>query len=801
MSALLLVLALFAGYWLVGLGTLAAVKADTTQLRVVLVAPALGSALLDLVLFAFNYAGMGVEHCAVPVTVVLLVGAAVALAIRRPTVNVRALAVVGVCLLGLLLVVGPMITYGFRWDSAGNDDMGNYVLSALQILHHGLVVPFDVSGIAHDRDYPTYLQVLHTIGSRPGADIELAGVSQLTGRLPYEVFMPFILSLQLIVACATGALALQSARRWWAAPIAAALVLVSPEASYGWLQQLLGQAAGLGLAAALLALLMDRELHSGERRPRTRDIVPIALLAAAFVLSYVELASTIALAYGAYLLILLVRRRATLVGLLRLLGPVILITVVVLNGYLFRELSYALSQASGGLKSTSGGISFFGFAIVPAALGEISGFEAIPGIGGITGPNLAIALGGILVLTVILGAVRSAWRGSAAAVVVLVDALLAVLLARNASAFGLFKLYMYVQPFIAALLASWTTRVRRRGLLAATAVILIVMVVLQLPVLRGYVHGSRDPIDLVHASDESLMPAFRHFLASSKAPVVAVTDNPTLAKLEAASSGERPIYFVSANIFGSLPSVDKKDLSHGAGANTTRAIAAATWVGRSFNLLDPGSRASDRFTVNPLGSRVLASGTCQIILPTGSELTINRLTLPEGSPLLKRESCTAARDQLAFTNSSLGNGYYAGGSFRSKSLWQAENDLFYPGHTFSGVGRYLLFRVLGPTAGMRLELNFTATLVHNGSNAIPTAAVVGDSRIRLPLVGRGSARVYSQPLRPQMIDGQPYVLIDFGRAGRPLAYPRSGLQGIFGQHVQIDPRFLVGSRRSSFGCV
>ena len=53
-------------------------------------------------------------------------------------------------------------------------------------------------------------------------------------------------------------------------PIATALVMVSPEANYGWLQQLLGQAAGLGLAAALLALLIlpaviSLQHHTGAR--------------------------------------------------------------------------------------------------------------------------------------------------------------------------------------------------------------------------------------------------------------------------------------------------------------------------------------------------------------------------------------------------------------------------------------------------------------------------------------------------------------------------------------------------------
>ena len=68
--------------------------------------------------------------------------------------------------------------------------------------------------------------------------------------------MPLILALNLVAVCGTAALAMQASRRWWAAFVAGGLLLVSPLATYGVVQQLLPQVWGLGLAAALLALLM-----------------------------------------------------------------------------------------------------------------------------------------------------------------------------------------------------------------------------------------------------------------------------------------------------------------------------------------------------------------------------------------------------------------------------------------------------------------------------------------------------------------------------------------------------------------
>ncbi len=174
------------------------------------------------------------------------------------------------------------------------------------LLHHGLLAPFDVAGLAHQRDYATLLQSLHKIGSRPGADITLAALSEWTGRLPYEVFMPLIFALGLCGACGAGALAMQATSRWWAAAVAAAFLLISPLATFGALQQLLPQVWGLGLATALFALLMRVELHEGEGA-KLKDLVPIALLAAGIILVYVELASIIAVAYALYVVSILVR--------------------------------------------------------------------------------------------------------------------------------------------------------------------------------------------------------------------------------------------------------------------------------------------------------------------------------------------------------------------------------------------------------------------------------------------------------------------------------------------------------------
>ncbi|MGD0198495.1 MAG: hypothetical protein ABSC56_11410 [Solirubrobacteraceae bacterium] len=774
MTALLLVLALFAAAWLVGLAVLAVVKADTTNLRVTLTAPALGTATIMLTAFAFSYAGMAVDHFAAPVTVALLVLALTGLVVRKPTVDRRALAVIAVCLVGLALVARLFLDYGFNWDSAGNDDMANYSSLALLLMHHALLAPLDVHGYLTGRDYATVFQSLHNKGSRPGVDLMLALIASVTGRLPYEVFMPFIAFLQLTLACSAGALSLQAARRWWAAPIAAGLLWLSPEATFGWLQQLLSQAAGLSTAAALLALLLHRDLFATRRWPRASESVPIGLLAAGLVLGYVELASTIAIAIALFLAIGLARRRLEPAATLRLLLVVGLIVVVVLNGYLVREVTYVYDQSKVGF--ASGGPPIFAFTLIPQAVAEIVGLRAIPGEMGILNASSAIVLALVILGGLMIGAVIGALRGSAAATVLVADAAFGLLLGHDQAAFGLYKLYMYVQPFVCAAAAGWLTLSKRRWLLGLGFAGLAALVVLQWPIFTFYVNRSRDPVDLAGASQTSLMPAFRRLVTNSRRPIVSVTDNPTLTKLESESAGARQLYFISFDPFTPAHTLP--------------------WASRSFALLEPHQSDVDTFGDNARASTLLNSHRCELVMPSGSETVVNRTVWPAGSPYLVHETCSSAKNQLVFTASQLGQSYYLVTNASKVAMWQTEADPYYPGKTFAGVGRYMLFRVLGPTRGMRLELDLTTTLLHNNSNELAPGFVIGRSRLTLPLVGHGSARVFSAPLQPQIIDGQPYILLDLVRTPAHIPAARSGVQGLWDGRIPIDYRELDGWLRN-----
>ncbi len=773
-AALLFTLAAFAAFCLIGLALLALVGARTGLLWIALSAPIIGTAATVLPLFVISHAGAPMGDAAWPVVGVLLAGSVVILAIRRPEIPLAVLPVAALCLVNLVLIGHPMLDFGFRWLANSNGDMADYVLSATNLLHHGLLGPVDIAGIRNGFHYTSALNELHNRGGRPGGEITLSAFAAITGREPSELFMPFTIALQLCAVCGTAALAAQTARRQWAATVAAALLVASPLAAFSALQQLMPQAWGLGLAATLLAFVLRLEAHR-EPGMRRAELLLVGLLVTAILVAYVEFATTLVLVYAAYLAVLAVRREVDLRAVARLWLPAVVIPLVVVNVYLFREVDYMQTQAAVGVGNTGvhGDPPIFGYALVPGALTGFVGLQVLAPNGAAPFLNLSLLVALALIAAIVLTAVVTAIRGVAVSIVLVAYGALGLFLALKNGDRGVFKLYLYAQPFVAAAVAVWLTYARRIVLgVAAATLALIVMA--QLSTQQAYVKGSRDPIDLHHASTEALLPAFRQFLDHGERPIVAVTDNVILEKLLGASLGERRdprLFFVSLRL------------------RPFSGFAESGWVRRSF-ALPPGSNSSNPFSENVLASRLLSSGRCRLVLATGSQTVFNRRTWPEGTPDLVDLPCTDPRNLLVFTSSDLGAAFFDFSRPRKDiTLYQPQPDPFYRGKTFISVGRYLLFRVLRPETRVRLVVDLTMSAL-GPESTLPPAAVVGASREPMNLVGRGSARTISAPVRPQMIAGQPFVLLDVGKNGRLFHRSRHGLQGLYGSTIPLDPRYL-----------
>ena len=769
MLAALTTLALFLAWCAIGLAVLVVLRADTRVLRVALTAPILGTALTLIPLFVLSNAGVPLDPAAWPVLAALLIGSLGVLALRRPPLPLAVVPVALLCLVELALLGRPMFEFGFDWLANANGDAGLYILSATELMHHGLQSAMDVHALANNRDYATASQTPSLRGLRPGTQIGLAGVATVIRRPPVEVYMPMTIAIAMCGVCATGALALQASRRWWSASIAAALLVASPLAAYGVVQQLLPQVWGLGLAVGLFAWLMRSELYR-KPGPDRLDLFIISALAAALLIVAYEVATSFALGYALYIALLVVRRRVSPRALGVLWGVPLVAIVLVFNTFLPLAVAYirrvVLPVATTGYKAEA---SLFGYAIVPTAIPGIAGVREL-----FAGPQTAdmefyIALSALLLAGVLAACVISAFTGAAAGIILLGDLALGIQLARTGNSFGLFKLYMYLQPFLAATVAVTISEIRSRRTAVAVAAVVLVVVGLQLQTLNAYVNQSRNPIDLRDASSQDLLPKFRRVLASAKTPVVSITDNDDLEELEGASVGDKSLYFLSRNIFG------------------------FAWTTRTFSVPSESDDTRLTFDENVSASRVLSARSCLVLIPTGSEVPFNRRSLPEGSPTLAPARCADIKNILAFVVSSRGQPATLPLNAHEVSYWQLVADPSFPGRTFSGFGRYALFEVLGATPTVRVVLDFTVSPLQTSTGilSLPPAAVVGVGRRLFPVVGSGSARVVSPPLRPRIIDGRPYIVIDMGTKGQVPVVRRPGLTDVWGKSVTLDQQMLT----------
>jgi hypothetical protein len=119
---------------------------------------------------------------------------------------------------------------------------------------------------------------------------------------------------------------------------------------------------------------------------------------------------------------------------------------------------------------------------------------------------------------------------------------------------------------------------------------------------------------------------------------------------------------------------------------------------------------------------------------------------------------TEVRNHLAQVESSLGH-IIMPGITDNIALWQREPDFAAPSRGLQATGRHMLFEVVNPVPGSRMLLEWT----RGGDRdefALPAPEVFGDNRSGFGFVGRGAARMLSEPLVPRNIDGHFYVAVD-----------------------------------------
>lgn len=794
MNAFLFTIALFIYWALIGFAGLSIFKPHLRIIQSILIAPTLGVAITILPVFYINRAGFPVNDFGLILTLGLAIIAVAIIAINRPLFPTRKLFPYMALLVGaLLLTASPMLNYEFDWVSFSNDDMANYSLGAQRFLYQGFFDRPNLEDLFAGKDYSLTYWFMHAAGgARAGSELMLATVWAVTGLNAHQVFMPVIMALHLSLVAAVGAMVASKGSEKRTPLIAMVLTALSPLTSLGALYQLIGQVGGLAMLTTALTL-MCRPSTGRTNAKKLIGSVPAAIIIAAIFVWYPEVLPFLGLGWLTYFAMTFRKDKAKA---LRIAVSALLVGVLVLvalNRYLIAALAYMLNQTAGGMQTADLSSVLFPYFLVPSGLAVFWGL--MPIAGDISTWLISVFIAGAILLFYWL--FRFAIRRQIEVVSVPVGMLMvmmtmSLLLFFRNNDFGLFKIAMFAQPYLAGVLAC---ELGRLDWLKTSFVKKIGICIVAVPVLLsqyGYVAKSTGEIfgglnEIPRASAQKINRQFQNLMESirGKNPngYIADASNIVLAKFQSLYSRGESLIFPSRNFFINIVDFAVKD-----GTDVTG------WSEKFLKL------KKSQFVEHQVETR---SGPNKFVVPAGGEkdiakktliTTVEQQTIFNGAHAKKGgeyfQYINDPSNQLVFVHSELGNHYYFGDR-RRISFYQLENDPMFPGQKFSSLGEHLLFLALAPTDRPRVVMELTDTVVKQFGSELPTPKV---QDVVLNFLGRGTGRIYSEPLQPTYIDDIPFISVDMQRAPKQFPSSTKGLMLLYGRGVPADQR-----RLTSFG--
>lgn len=799
MAAFLFTLAIFLYWMAIGHAVVCIAPARVNPRQAVMLAPAVGAATATLPIFWLNQLGWPVESYAAAVLAGLGLLAVAIIAWKRPPFPARRMRAFFAILLAALLLAGwPMLRYGLDWAGYNNSDMTHYGLGTLRVLHNGFFDPPDPDAVVRGTDhsvYDAYKYILYN--ARSGSERMLAALWAATGLNAHVAFMPLIMALHLVLVSSAAAM-VAGARRPGGAPlVAAALMAISPLVTLGAMYQLIAQVAGLAFLCASVALLY-RAPRFGSARRLVPGSIPLALAMAGLFIWYPELLPFLGLGWFVYVAMLAWRERraAPRAVTSALMAGVLLLAL--LSSYFVDALRFMFSQArSTGLDQPAVGPamqiteSAFPYFLVPSGLPNLWGFLPIAGdvygFWGLLGPSPMIAFSIGFSLWFLTGLAGGARRASAATAVFVVMAVLAAVLFRRNQDFGLFKLAMYAQPFLVAMLAE---RLRAPGYVARSKALAgafaaggVLAVVAALASQYSYVAVSTGEYlgglnEVWRGSSQRITARYREAVDRLKAasPAGLVSDTASIVHLQHQTLHTRGY----SALYPAMGGWTMNELP------MYPALAPELPAARRVTL--GGTEMT--FALAPrLREELAARG--MVTIPRFDSIVNAARAGGEAQGYYRVYAPGAARDHLVFMPTDKGAHYYGYSSNIAIAVNHLEHDPMFPGRQLSGLGRNFLFLVVNPGPRPRLVVEATATVMKHFASALPKASVHGAARHEVGFVGRGSGRVVSEPLSFASIDGLAFFALDMGRDARPTPFTKTGLMALYGTSVNPDLRRLA----------
>lgn len=766
--------------------------------RTWLLAPALGLAVVGLMVMLLNQAGLPVATFARSLTAGTLLGTGWILYRGRMRVP-RALVPFGaIALFSLLLGGWPALVHGFGWVAYGNDDMTNYCLAADRFLHYGfyhLPTLADLAG----RDQSQYYWLMMVGGFiRFGSEHLIAFVAGVTGLSTLQVFMPVILGLALTQLWAVMALVYTCPRRRIPALMAGVILAVAPLWYYGTMYQLIAQVAGLALLLAALAF--TARAHFPRRlAAQLRLAVVCALLISGLAIYYPEVIPFYVIGWGLYMVLRPRLLHHEFRRLLSTIGLAVVCVFILLRHNVHSAVFTLYGQAVYGLTPFHSQNVLFPYFLIPVGPAYFFGFDVI--VLRYLGPwaTPALIAGFVTLAIVVCLWIRGLRERAVSATVLAGMVVTGVKLFTNDNGFGLFKLALFALPFVAIELARLFEIKRARPfILGAFLLLLPVWIAGAVRYAQASLANATSLVDEVFDASASL----GRLPAAAAAPVWSDIVSAPVAKLLMITGAPLHSSFISQLYFAGfmgianqpkagwtyrmLPGLEVTDVT---ATRFVRYIESQVYpAGKAAGLTFLRLAATDTAPVDPATILVTSRGEVRSFNKLSGEEFEGMQGLFDYAPISRLEN------HLAFIWSSQGQHYYLGEAGYI-SVYKPEPDSYARKNYFFVIGRHLLFRVINPTETVRLRLSLTDSILGEGRTRLPDqATVIGGSSAptRLNIVGAGSANVFSPPLRPLSLNGAAYVAMDLGRASVPIGLPASGLQGIYRRNLPLDTRLGVG---------
>jgi len=783
-----------------------------------LLAPALGLCITLLSVFSLNRIGIPVGQFAIPLTICLLILSLFIFIWKKPIVPIIAyLPFAAVLLIALWMVGRPLLTFGFNWVSYSNDDMANYCLGALRFLHSGFFSDPDLTNLMAHRDYSQNYWYMYVASShRAGSELVLAWVSGITKLLPIKTFMATIVGLHLTLISASGALVC-SVKRFRTPALATCLLLAfSALTSLGTLYQLIAQVGGLSMLIAGI-ILLSQSFNQHRKWLALCNGILIAFVLSAMLVYYPEIFPFLVLSYFVYVGLQCKKgwRPNKAFWKVTLCSAVFL--ALFLNSYLRNAIFFVLHQTQNG---TSGlediKASLFPYYLTPTGLANLWGLQAIASYPLEPHMSETIALGGLLCVSAFVITFRLLRQLILPAIIATVMLSLGIGLFIHNSDFGLFKLAMYVQPFLIGTVCIAIFTYFNKKYLKALAVIALIACGWSSQAYyleRSGALTAGGLTEIVYASNLKINQEFSDLIAPLPANSKIITDdfNVALLKFQAFDAVGKELDFVTYQPFHNIITSQKSAIQAPKliklfypDPHISQAISKKTdqienqSVYRSFNMLDPKNPKTNDFTEvassNPKPSEI---NRTYLVEDTAIRTTLNRRQFD----MIRDHNFVIqpwrkVKNHLIFVSSEWGPIYYAGGKIKTRiALNNVERDVYYPDDLMQAIRRYLLFRVVNPTEKFRFVVNITDTWQADSKNKVPSPSAIGNKRVPFFSMGRGSGRIFSQPVSAQIVAGIPYVALDMNAEGTQFSNNITGLLKLYGTTIPRDYRTIVGYTR------